>query len=62
MKSYKTTIAGVCAILAALAGAGTAWANGTSIDIPSLIAAIVAGVGLIAARDNNKSSEAVGAK
>lgn len=63
--SWKTTLLGICTILAALAGAGKAILDGdpsTNADPATIIAAITAGVGLIAARDNNKSSEDVGAK
>ncbi len=62
MTSYRTTIAGIAAILTAVAGAASAWANGTPVDLPTLISAIVAGIGLIAARDNKVSSEQAGAK
>jgi len=51
MHNYRTTIAGVCAIVAALAGAGAALANGAPVDYPSVLAAIMAGVGLITAHD-----------
>lgn len=60
-KSPRTTIAGICAILAAIAGAGTAWANGQPIDFPSALAAIMAGIGLLTARDNMTTSEKAGA-
>lgn len=65
MKSWKTTAAGVAAILTAIAGVLTGLsgdAGVAGIDWTSTIAAILAGVGLIASRDNNKSSEQVGAK
>ena len=67
MKSWKTTVLGVCAILIAVAGALTAVLDGdpqTSVDVEAVITAVVAalaGMGLIAARDNDKSSEDVGA-
>mgnify|MGYP001608007637 CR=1 FL=1 len=65
VNSIKTTVLGVCSILAAVGGAGMALLDGnaaTNVDWPTLIAAITAGVGLIAARDNDKSSEDVGVK
>lgn len=62
MKSWKTTLAGVCAIVAALAGAGADLAAGHSVNLAALLPAIMAGVGLIAARDNGVTSEQAGAK
>ncbi len=64
MKSWKTTILGICALLVALGTAGTAILDGdpaTSLDWEQIIAAL-AGLGLLAARDNSKRSESVGAK
>jgi len=65
MKSWKTTVAGIAAIIAAIA---LAIANefdadpATVADWGAAIAALSAGLGLLFARDNNKSSEQVGAK
>lgn len=59
-KSWKTTAAGIAAILVAVGTAIKALTDGdptTSIDIGTLIAAVMAGVGLLCARDNDKSSE-----
>ena len=53
-KNWKTTVAGVCAILTAIASAVTALVDGdpsTNMDIAATIAAVMAGVGLIAAKD-----------
>ncbi len=64
-KNWKTSGAGIAAILVAAGAALTALTDGdpaTTIDIASLAAAIIAGVGLIFARDGDKSSESVGAK
>lgn len=64
-KSWKTTGAGISAIVAALAGAATLMLDGNALTNPdwsAVIAACVAGFGLIAARDNDKSSEDVQAK
>ncbi len=63
--SWKTTVLGVVGILAALCGAATALLDGdpaTNVDWPTLGTAIATGIGLIMARDNNRTSEAVGAK
>lgn len=64
-RSWETTIAGIGAILVAIGGAATAYFDGdpaTVVDWEVTLAAIVAGIGLIRARDNNKSSEAVGTR
>ena len=58
MRSWKTTVAGISAILAALAGIGSAIGAGTPIDYPSAISAIIAGIGLITAKDANVSGPA----
>jgi hypothetical protein len=63
--SHKTTIAGVGAILIAAGSMLQALFDGnptTEPDYAALVAAIVAGFGLIFARDNNVSSEDAGAK
>lgn len=63
-KSWKTTLAGIASILTAIAGALTSLTDSdpnTNPDWMATGAAITAGVGLIAARDNNKTSEQVGA-
>jgi anti-sigma-K factor RskA len=64
MKSWKTTLAGIAAIVAAVATAVSAQLDndpGTVPDWTMVIAMITAGVGLVLARDNDKSSEQVGA-
>ena len=61
--SWKTTAAGISAIVAAVAGAAKLMLDAdpnTNPDWTAIIAAVTAGVGLIAARDNDKSSEDVG--
>lgn len=63
--SWKTTVAGIAALVAALADAVVAMVDGdaaTNPDWPIVIAAALAAAGLIFARDNDKSSESVGAK
>lgn len=63
-KSWKTTAGGIAAILGAISTVIIAFANGT-LDATILATAgtaIVAAVGLIFARDDDKSSEEVGAK
>ena len=63
MNSWKTTVMGVLTILVALASAGLAWLKGGVFpDLGPVIAGVTVGVGLIAARDNDKTSEQVGAK
>jgi hypothetical protein len=64
-KSWKTSAAGIGAILVALGSALSATFDADPVTVPdwgALVAAIIAGVGLLAARDNDKSSEEVGAK
>ncbi|MBV6342777.1 hypothetical protein [Candidatus Magnetobacterium casense] len=53
MKSWKTTVMGVMAIITALISAATGIINGTPVDWTAIITAIMAGVGLIAAKDSN---------
>ena len=61
--SYKTTLAGICAILGTIATAGKQALAGDYVGaINTAIVGIPVGVGLIAARDNNVSSEQAGAK
>jgi hypothetical protein len=63
--SWKTSAAGIGAILVALGSALSATFDADPVTVPdwgALVAAIIAGVGLLAARDNDKSSEQVGAK
>lgn len=62
MKSHKTTLAGIAAILVAAASVLTGFSEGTAVDWTAVIGAVIAGVGLIAARDNNVTSESAGAK
>ena len=65
MNSWKTTAAGVGAILVALGSALTALFDSDPLTVPdwtAVIAALVVGVGLIAARDNSVTSEQSGAK
>jgi len=63
MNSWKTTMTGVVTIVLAVGTAALAWLKtGTFPDIGPVVAAVTAGVGLILARDNDKTSEQVGAK
>ena len=60
MKNLKTTFAGIGAILVAIGGALTAALDNdpaTNFDLAATIAAVTAGVGLIAARDADKRPE-----
>ena len=62
MKNTKTTLAGVGAILIAVGGAlRAAFDNdpSTNIDIASTIAAVTAGIGLIMAKDADKTAPVV---
>jgi hypothetical protein len=65
MKSWKTTIAGVGAILTAVGHALSALFDNdpsTVVQLDVTVGAILAGVGLIAARDNGVTSEQAGVK
>jgi hypothetical protein len=65
MTSWKTTVTGVAAILTAVGAALTALFDNdpaTNIDIAVTVAAVMSGIGLIFARDNNVTSEDAGAK
>jgi hypothetical protein len=65
MKSWKTSAAGIGAILVAVGSAMTAHFDGDAMTVPdwgAVIAAVIAGIGLLAARDNGVTSEQVGAK
>jgi hypothetical protein len=53
MKNWKTTLAGVLALVVAVANAILNMLNGLPVDITSLLTTIVAGLGLIAAKDSN---------
>lgn len=48
----KTTILGILTIIAAVSGGAASVLKGGAIDIPSLIAAVTAGIGLIKAADS----------
>lgn len=55
--SWKTTGAGIGAILVAIGAAVTAITDGNPLTVPdwaSVIAAVIAGVGLIFAKDSTK--------
>jgi hypothetical protein len=64
-KSWKTTVAGVAGIIIAIASCVQALLDGDPATVPNYeiaLAAVITGLGLIFARDNNVSSEAAGAK
>lgn len=59
MNNRNTTMAGIGAILVAVGGVLVAWFDGdasTAPDFATAIAAVVAGIGLIKARDAEKSA------
>jgi hypothetical protein len=63
--SWRTTVAGIGAILVAIGGALSATFDNdpaTVADWTAVVAACIAGFGLIFARDNKVSSEQAGAK
>ena len=65
MKSWKTTAAGIAAIIAAVALAISHQFDSdpaTVADWSAVITALTAGVGLVLARDNDKTSEQAGAR
>ena len=53
--SWKTTVAGALTILAAIVNAVLHALNGQPVDIAALIAAILAGLGLMQAKDHDKT-------
>ncbi len=63
--SWKTSMAGIVAIVTAVLNAINLLMDGhptTNPDWTATISAVMAGLGLLFARDNNVSSEAAGAK
>ena len=61
--SWKTTTAGILGMVVVVAGAAKAWLTTGSIpDLGPVVAAVAAGVGLVMARDNDKSSGDEGAR
>ena len=65
MKSWKTTAAGIAAIVAAIALAILHQFDSdpaTIADWSAVITALTAGVGLVLARDNDTTSEQAGAR
>lgn len=62
MKSWKTTTAGVGGILTGLGMIAKALHDGDYSQFGTAIAAVLTGVGLMFARDSDKSSEDMGIK
>lgn len=65
MKSWKTSAAGIAAIVVAVASCVQAQFDGDPLTVPNwevAIAAILSGLGLLFARDNGVTSEQAGAK
>jgi len=61
IKSWKTTIAGICAFILAIIEGYNALETGSPFNSTMLMEALV-GVGLLAAKDGDKTSEDVGTK
>lgn len=55
MKNWKTTVAGIATIIAAVAHAATQFASGGigAVDFTVLTAGVTAGIGLLGAKDFN---------
>jgi hypothetical protein len=59
--SWKTNTAGIGAILGALGAICTGIAHDNFGAVATALPALIAGIGLLCARDNDKTSEEVGA-
>lgn len=53
MKNWKTTFSGLAAILVAVINAAVGMINGQPVDWAVTMSAILAGIGLITAKDHN---------
>lgn len=65
IKSWKTTILGLIALLSALSAGIDAYSEDRTLDASEariVVGLAVAGLGLLVARDGDKTSEDVGAK
>ena len=60
--SWKTSALGFIAIAVAILGVLSKVLSGQPVNLEVVIPEIVAAIGLLAARDNDKTSEDVGAK
>ena len=59
--SWKTTLSGILTIIATLGHIADSLLNGKPIDWTIAMTGLTTGIGLLSARDNKVSSEAVGA-
>ena len=55
MKNWKTTFSGLAAVLVAVINAAVGMINGHPVDWAVTMSAILAGIGLITAKDHNVS-------
>ena len=55
MKNWKTTLAGIATILVAIGNAVNQFVSDQPVDLPVLFTAVTAGIGLITAKDFNKT-------
>jgi hypothetical protein len=60
--SWRTTLSGIAAILITIGEAINAAVSGGDLNVGQAVAAVMAGIGLISARDNKVTSEDVGVK
>lgn len=57
MKNWKTTVAGIGAILVAVGSAAKSLATGAPVDFPTVVSSVMAGIGLIFAHDSTSPTD-----